>query len=127
MREPLRVPLSSPSPSWIAEDDVAASVARTPDVRYARRFSMDVAEEVLAKMGPAVVQHVAQQLGERVVWNHQAAIESAVFAYLTDRTWAEPIIRKAIEDSVRRFVFDMLANPDPPPHLPATSATVPDP
>jgi hypothetical protein len=104
----MRVPLPSP-PIFIQDDDVAASVCTTP--RYARRFSLDIAEEALAKMGPAVVQHVAQQLGERVVWDHQQDIERVVFSYLTDRTWAEPIIRKAVEDSVRRFIFEIMISP----------------
>lgn len=110
----LRVPLRSP-PSFIQADDVAASIT-SDRTRYAKRFSLDVAEEALKKMGPYVVEHVAQQLGESVVRRYQPAIESAVFAYLTDRTWAEPIIRKAIEDSTRRFIFDMLTDmlTDPP-------------
>lgn len=110
---PIRVPLPG-RPPFIAEDECLASVS-ADRTRYARRFSLDIAEEALAKMGPAVVEHVAMQLGEITVRRHQHEIENAVFAYLTDRKWAEPIIRKAIEDSVRRFVFDMLTEPLTPP------------
>lgn len=110
MADRMRVPLPrKPGEAFIiTEDDIAASVTAL-DTRYARRFSMDVAEEVLAKMGADVIPHVAQCLGEQVVREHQQQITAVVDSYLMERKWAEPIIRKAIEDSVRRFIFDMLA------------------
>ena len=102
----IRVPLPSRA-EWITADDMAVH-ATMDSTRYARRFSLDIAEDALREIGPATVRHIAQKLAESVVHRHQSEIENAVHSYLRDRAWAEPIIRKAIEDSVQRFVSDML-------------------
>lgn len=91
----------------ISASDVAAEAFRDT-TRYARRFSLDIAEDALAQMGPMAVEHIAKQLAENVVHRHQGDIENAVHSYLTDRAWAEPIIRDAIYRAVREFVGDLL-------------------
>ena len=92
--------------AMISPSDVSASIHDMP--RYAKRFSVDVAEEALANMVPQVIQHVAERLGERVVYEHQEAIHAAVHGYLFDRAWAEPLIREAIREAVRAVIRDML-------------------
>ena len=104
-----RVPMKPKPASMIAEDDVAASVT-TLSGRVGRRFSLDIDEEVLAKMGAMATEHIAGELGKQVAYRHQHLIEAAVSSYLTDRAWAEPIIRAAIRESVNRIVFDMLSS-----------------
>jgi len=107
--------------TWIAADDIQASVSG-PDLRYARRFSLDVAEEALERLAPMVVQHIAERLGEHVVHHHEPMIEQAVLAYLQDRAWAEPIIRQAIQDSVRTIITEIFTarrETCPPPILSA--------
>jgi len=115
MREdPIRVVLPAPPASFIADDDVAASVTATP--RYARRFSMDVAEEALAQMGPRAIGFVAQRLAENVVYRHQDAIERAVYSYLNNPAWAEPVIRDAIYRAVAQFARELFDDTKHPPH-----------
>ena len=98
-----RVPMPSRA-SFIGPDDIAASIA-TDAPRAGRRFSLVVAEEALAKMGGAAVEHVALRLAQETVDRHQDEIRRVVRSYLNDREWAEPIIRAAISASVREWVF----------------------
>jgi len=98
-----RVPLKSPT---FAADDVQASATMTP--RYARRFSLDVAEDALAKLAPAVLPWVVERLAGQIAQRHQGDVEIAVNEYLRNREWAEPVIREAIRDAVQVVVRDML-------------------
>lgn len=108
MKPPL-VPMPTRA-NWIGEDDVAASATKLPN--YGRRFSMDVAEEVLGRMGREMLPHIAQRLAERVVHEHSAAIQKTVLDYLGDRAWAAPIIEDELRKTVRRFAFDLLSTAD---------------
>lgn len=97
-----RVPMPSRRPAFIADDEIAATITKQPN--YARRFSMDVSEEALAQMGQRVIPVVAEDIAKRAVWNHQADIERAVYSYINNPEWAEPIIRAAIFAAVLQFV-----------------------
>lgn len=109
MDERPRVPMPNrQGASWVGENDIAASVAKMPD--YGRHFSMDVAEELLARMGRELLPHVAQKLAERVVHEHTPAIQNTVLDYLNDRAWAAPIIEDEIRKAVQRFTFDLLSD-----------------
>ena len=103
MSEPSALPIRR---TFIAADDVAVS-SLWPTANYARRFTLDVAEEALARMAPAAIEHLTLQLAERIVYENQSAIEMAVSDLLTDRTWAEPIIRQALREAVHKHVADM--------------------
>lgn len=111
MNEPPIVPMPSRPASFVA-DDVAASVT-TDRTRYARRFSMDVAEDALRQMGPMALNHITKELAESVVRRHSADIERVVYSYINDRAWAEPIIRDAIYRAVAQFARELFAKEGP--------------
>jgi len=88
--------------------ELTADISGSLDPFPARRFSVTVAEEALQRMVPEAVRYVAEQLAEQVVYEQHGAVQTAVHSYLTDRAWAEPIIRDAIRQAVREYVLDML-------------------
>ena len=102
-----RVPMKD-SNCFIAHDDISASIAQTP--RYGYRFSLDVAEDVLQRMGPHAVQHVVERVAERAVFENQHLIHDAVHSFLFDRAWAEPVIHDAITRAVRECVYNMMGH-----------------
>lgn len=107
MTDNIRVPLPS-RPSMLAEDDVAASITKMP--KFARRFSLDVAEDALAQMGREMLPHIALRIAERAVHHpeQQAKIVNAVATYLDDPSWVAPIIEDELRKTIRRFAYDML-------------------
>lgn len=111
MSEPTeqRVPMRPKFATWLSPDDVAASIVPDPP-RCGKRFSLDVAEEALAQMSGAMVEHVAKRLAEAVVLRHELEIRDAILSYLRDRAWAEPIVKQAIRDAVRLWIRDAFAD-----------------
>lgn len=106
MTERMRVPMERNGlPTMGDEHDVAVAV---PPL-VGQRFTMDVSEERLARMGREGIAHAVETLSRTVVYENEPAIRRAIESYLTDRKWAEPIIRQAIRDAVREFVFGMMA------------------
>ena len=71
---------------------------------------MDIAEDVLARMGAVGLEYAVEDFSRRIAWKHQGNIEATVASFLQDRSWAEPIIRDAIRDAVAQTVSDMLMN-----------------
>ena len=109
MRE--RVPLAA-GVSALGTDDVAASI-NGPNMRYARRFSLDVAEEALRDLGRKAIPMVAGRLAEQIAHEHHAEIQHVVHSYILDRAWAEPLIREEIRRTVRAVITEMLLPNDP--------------
>ncbi len=108
MSERVRYPIRQ----FASVADFDASVSPTPNLRYARRFSMDVAEDALRDMAPAVAEFVARKLGDRIEYEQRDSVQRVVDSYLSDRAWAEPIIRAAIQVAVLEVIRDMLTVPD---------------
>lgn len=71
---------------------------------------MTIAEEALQKLVPQVIPFVVARLAGQIAHEQRGAVEDAVHEYLRDRAWAEPIIREAIQASVREVIRDMLHN-----------------
>lgn len=97
----VRVPMRPPA-SFIGPDDIAASLR--PSANVGRRFSIDVAEVAFAKMSGAMVEHIATDLAKQAVWRNENEIRAAIFSYIHDRKWAEPVMRQAFKDSVKEWV-----------------------
>lgn len=105
-----RVPMPR-KPAVIMADDVALS--SMPDgPRNAVRYSMDFAEDAHAKLGKEAIVFAVERLSQTIIYENEAQIRRTVESFLFDREWAEPIIRRAIRESVARFIQDMMTNSD---------------
>jgi len=102
MTERLRVPMANHFREVDASSEMLPSVV-------GRRFSIDVAESMLRELSPEAVRHIARKLAESVAHEHEGEIRAAIFAFLHDRKWAEPIIREAIREAVHQVVTSMFA------------------
>jgi hypothetical protein len=89
----------------LSADDVQAAAMRLPSVGV--RFSMDVAEDALARMGREAIPHIALDIAKRVVYDNQDLIRSVITDYLRNREWCEPIIEDEIRKTVRAHVRGM--------------------
>lgn len=105
MSERVRIPAKRVG-AFVAADDVIASSYSDPS-RYASRFSLTVADEALAQMGPEVVRFVAQRMADQIQHEHYDTVQRLVHEFLMDRQWAEPVIKEAISHAVRDFIRDM--------------------
>lgn len=104
-----RVPMPPNVGAFIADADLALT-AEGSSVRMGRRISMDIADEVWVKAGRAAIAHAVERLANDVVHRHGPEIHAAVHSFILDRSWAEPIIREAIRESVHAVILDMLGN-----------------
>lgn len=99
--------IAYPKPTTIsAGGDVTATVS-DPDVRYARRFSLDIAEDALAKLAPDVIPYIVERLAKQIAAEQRGTVEDTVHEYLRNQAWAEPIIRQAIKEAVREYIRGM--------------------
>ena len=105
MSERIRVPRRAPVVT-VADGELTATVSG-PMADDARRFSMTVAEAALQRMGPVAIEFVTERLAGQIAHEQRAAVEETVHTYLRDRAWAEPIIRQAIQETVRDYVRGM--------------------
>lgn len=99
----LRVPMKGKS-TWLKEDDVNIS-STTLTHRVARRFSMDVDEQVLAQIGARALESAVDALGRHVAYEHEGDIRQAVDKFLFDGTWVKPILEQEIRRAAREFVL----------------------
>lgn len=100
MSEPIRV-LIREHPRAFGPDELEASITKMPN--YARRFSMDVSEDTLAKIGSEAVPFFAAEIAKRIAYQHQDKIASAVNSFLMDAQY-RPWVQIIIEDEVRKAV-----------------------
>lgn len=100
MSEPLRVPMQE-RPLFIGNDDIAPHITRMP--KYARRFSMDVAEDALAQMGQQAIPIIAEKLAERIVHHHYADLDRVIGDFLADASVTRPIMREEFRKASKRF------------------------
>lgn len=107
MSDRMRVPMAPKREAFLAADDVSASAVCTPT---AVRFSLDVAEEMLAKIGPLAVEHFAERLATTIVYENQALVREAMLSYLRDRAWAEPLVKQYLREAIRDHVAAMMSS-----------------
>lgn len=103
-QERLRVPI--PVRVSFEPGDIAASV---PSVRCARRFTLDVAEDALEKLGPMAIQHFTERLAEQVVYENAPLVREVMLEYLRKREWAEPLIRELLREAIHDYVGGIFA------------------
>jgi len=111
--EPIRVPMRDPRAAWIGEGDLQLSATDLP--RIGRRFNLDIAEDVLARIPAEGLAAAVDDLGRRVAYRYEEDIQRVVHSFILDREWAEPIIMAAISEAVYRVISDMLTPTDPFP------------
>lgn len=88
-------------PSFIGNDDIAAHITRSP--KYARRFSMDIAEDALAQMGQSAIPVVAEELAKRIVHERYAELDAAILAFLRDESITRPIMLEEFRKAAKHF------------------------
>lgn len=108
MTDPLRVPMKPKGASFIRPDDIAASLMAAPNLRHARRFSIDVAEEAFANLGGVMVEWVGKELAQQIVWREKATIRREVDRLIMDRTFMEPILKECIRAGVKDWIATMM-------------------
>jgi len=107
--------------AFVGAGDVAVSAQPYSRMNVGRRFSFDVSEEVLSKIGRYALEQAIVNMAESVANMHRHQVEQAFFAALTDKTnreWMEPLLREALTKMFFTIVADIMATNAAESHAP---------
>lgn len=95
--------------AMILDDELAIGVKNIPAI--GTRFSMDVSDDALRRLGREAVAHSVVTLAEVTVHRHGREIQNAVHEFILNKEWALPIIEDEIRKTVRQMIVDMFTRP----------------